>query len=54
MAALIREAVGRLEDQADREQRWQQALAAIRRSRGSGLHDLGSGHDTYLAEDLGA
>jgi predicted DNA-binding protein len=54
MAALIREAVDRLEDEADRERRWQQALAAIRRSRGSGLRDLARGHDTYLAEDLRA
>jgi predicted DNA-binding protein len=52
MAALIREAVDRLEDEADRERRWQQALAAIRRSRGSGLRDLAREHDRYLAEDL--
>lgn len=51
MAALIREAVDRLEDEADRERRWQQALASIRRSGGSGLGDLARAHDKYVAED---
>jgi predicted DNA-binding protein len=54
MAALIREAVDRLENEAERERRWQKALATIRRSRGSGLRDLGREHDKYLAEDFGA
>ncbi len=51
MAELVREAVERIIGEAAQKEKWRKALAIAGRYR-SGLSDVSSEHDKYLAEDL--
>lgn len=51
MAEVIREAVDRLPDRDDRDERWTRALAAVGKGRDrDGATDVSIRHDDYLAE----
>ena len=50
MAEVIRDAVERMIAEDDRKEKWRSALAVMGRYR-SGLSDVSTNHDKYLAED---
>lgn len=50
MAELIRESVERTIEESERKEKWRRALGVMGRYR-SGLNDVSSDHDKYLAED---
>ena len=50
MAEVIRQAVERMMAEDERKERWRGALAIMGRHR-SGLSDVSTNHDKYLAED---
>jgi predicted DNA-binding protein len=51
MAELVRRGVEKVLADADRDEKWQRALAVVGRYHG-GPSDVGRRHDDYLAEDF--